>query len=120
MAQDPAESIDYECELVIIIGKPGRDIPESKALDYVFGYSVGNDISHREWQINKGGGQWYGPRHRNLDSGTDCSSGVWVRVLMDGHHLALQLSRQRWGLITPFYLTGADDGCLSSFRTRIT
>ncbi|KAF8422865.1 Fumarylacetoacetase-like protein [Tirmania nivea] len=58
MAQDPVEGIDYECELVIVIGKPGRDIPESKALDYVFGYSVGNDMSHREWQIKKGGGQW--------------------------------------------------------------
>lgn len=65
MAQDPVEGIDYECELVIIIGKPGRDIPESKALDYVLGYSVGNDISHREWQIKKGGGQWYGLWHCN-------------------------------------------------------
>ena len=50
--------LDYECELVIIIGKQGRDIPESQALEHVLGYAVGNDVSHREWQIKKGGGQW--------------------------------------------------------------
>ncbi|EEA20833.1 hypothetical protein TMatcc_000827 [Talaromyces marneffei ATCC 18224] len=57
MAQE-GEGLDYECELVVIIGKEARDVPESKALDYVFGYAVGNDVSHRDWQIKKGGGQW--------------------------------------------------------------
>ncbi|RAO70312.1 uncharacterized protein BHQ10_006324 [Talaromyces amestolkiae] len=57
MAQE-GEGLDYECELVIIIGKEAKDVPESKALDYVFGYAVGNDVSHRDWQIKKGGGQW--------------------------------------------------------------
>ena len=50
--------IDYECELVVIIGKQGKDIPEDHALDFVLGYTVGNDISHRGWQIHRGGGQW--------------------------------------------------------------
>ena len=50
--------IDYECELVVIIGKQGKDIPEEKALDYVLGYAVGNDVSHRGWQLQRGGGQW--------------------------------------------------------------
>lgn len=57
MAQE-GEGLDYECELVVVIGKEARDVPESKALDYVFGYAVGNDVSHRDWQIKKGGGQW--------------------------------------------------------------
>ncbi|RYO75209.1 hypothetical protein DL762_010138 [Monosporascus cannonballus] len=35
-----------------------NDVPESKALDYVLGYAVGNDVSQREWQIQRGGGQW--------------------------------------------------------------
>ncbi|KAJ6155045.1 hypothetical protein N7470_005611 [Penicillium chermesinum] len=52
------EGLDYECELVIVIGKEARDVPESKALEYVLGYAVGNDVSHREWQIKRGGGQW--------------------------------------------------------------
>ncbi|KAK3941489.1 hypothetical protein QBC46DRAFT_382317 [Diplogelasinospora grovesii] len=50
--------LDYECELVAVIGKRCADVPESKALDYVLGYAVGNDVSHRDWQIKRGGGQW--------------------------------------------------------------
>ena len=57
MAQE-VEGLDYECELVAVIGKEARDVPESRALDYVMGYAVGDDVSHREWQIKRGGGQW--------------------------------------------------------------
>jgi 2-keto-4-pentenoate hydratase/2-oxohepta-3-ene-1,7-dioic acid hydratase in catechol pathway len=57
LAQE-GEGLDYECELVIIIGKEATNVPESKALDYVLGYAVGNDVSHRDWQIKRGGGQW--------------------------------------------------------------
>ncbi|KAL3470672.1 hypothetical protein BJX99DRAFT_239057 [Aspergillus californicus] len=57
MAQE-GEGLDYECELVIVIGKEAKEVSESKALDYVLGYSVGNDVSHRDWQIKRGGGQW--------------------------------------------------------------
>ncbi|VVT56799.1 uncharacterized protein SAPINGB_P005286 [Magnusiomyces paraingens] len=54
----PAE-VDYEVELVIVIGpKPVRDVPVEKALDYVLGYTVGNDYSQRTWQSARGGGQW--------------------------------------------------------------
>jgi 2-keto-4-pentenoate hydratase/2-oxohepta-3-ene-1,7-dioic acid hydratase in catechol pathway len=57
MAQQ-CEGLDYECELVAVIGKEARDVPESRALDYVLGYAVGNDVSHRDWQMKRGGGQW--------------------------------------------------------------
>jgi 2-keto-4-pentenoate hydratase/2-oxohepta-3-ene-1,7-dioic acid hydratase in catechol pathway len=50
--------LDWECELVAVIGKKCADVPESKALDYVLGYAVGNDVSHRDWQIKRGSGQW--------------------------------------------------------------
>ncbi|KAI9724437.1 MAG: hypothetical protein M1812_000505 [Candelaria pacifica] len=52
------EGVDYECELVAVIGKKASNVPESKALEYVLGYAVGNDVSHREWQFKRGGGQW--------------------------------------------------------------
>ena len=42
--------LDYECELTIVIGKGGRHIPEAKALDYVFGYTLFNDVSVRDFQ----------------------------------------------------------------------
>ncbi|EGR47648.1 uncharacterized protein TRIREDRAFT_108482 [Trichoderma reesei QM6a] len=57
MAQEDT-GLDYECELVIVIGKRCSDVTEAEALDYVLGYSVGNDVSHRDWQIKNGGGQW--------------------------------------------------------------
>lgn len=53
------EGVDYECELVAVIGKEVPQFtPEDKALEYVLGYAVGNDVSHREWQQKRGGGQW--------------------------------------------------------------
>ncbi len=42
--------LDYECELTIVIGKGGRNIPEEKALDHVFGYTLFNDVSVRDFQ----------------------------------------------------------------------
>lgn len=57
MAQEQL-GLDYECELVVVIGKRCSDVPESEALNYVLGYSIGNDVSHRDWQIQRGGGQW--------------------------------------------------------------
>ncbi|KAH7035280.1 fumarylacetoacetate hydrolase family protein [Microdochium trichocladiopsis] len=57
LAQE-GEGLDYECELVAVIGKVCRDVSEADALDHVLGYAVGNDVSHRDWQIAKGGGQW--------------------------------------------------------------
>jgi len=45
-----SNQLDYECELTIVIGKKGRNIPEAKALDYVFGYTLFNDVSVRDFQ----------------------------------------------------------------------
>jgi 2-keto-4-pentenoate hydratase/2-oxohepta-3-ene-1,7-dioic acid hydratase in catechol pathway len=50
--------IDYEAELVVIIGKKCKDVPKAKAFDYVAGYACGNDVSSRDWQLKKGGTQW--------------------------------------------------------------
>ena len=48
---------DYEAELVAVIGKPARNVSEAEALDYVFGYTCGNDLSTRDLQFARGG-QW--------------------------------------------------------------
>jgi 2-keto-4-pentenoate hydratase/2-oxohepta-3-ene-1,7-dioic acid hydratase in catechol pathway len=47
-----SESLDWECELAIIIGKAGRDISEDRAFEHVAGYSAYNDGSIREWQFH--------------------------------------------------------------------
>ncbi|KAM0295329.1 hypothetical protein HYE67_003052 [Fusarium culmorum] len=60
VAQD--EQADYEGELVVVIGKDAKNVPESEALEYVAAYTAGNDISSRKWQRdpNLAGGvpQW--------------------------------------------------------------
>ncbi|MGN6871972.1 MAG: fumarylacetoacetate hydrolase family protein [Solirubrobacteraceae bacterium] len=45
-----SEAIDYEGELVVVIGEGGRRVPRERALDHVAGYSVSNDISMRDYQ----------------------------------------------------------------------
>ncbi len=46
------DGVDYELELAVVIGRRGRRIPESQALDYVAGYTVINDLSHRTFRPN--------------------------------------------------------------------
>jgi 2-keto-4-pentenoate hydratase/2-oxohepta-3-ene-1,7-dioic acid hydratase in catechol pathway len=53
-----SQQVDYEAELVLVIGRKGRHIPRERALEYVGGYSVGHDVSARDWQLNKPGKQW--------------------------------------------------------------
>jgi 2-keto-4-pentenoate hydratase/2-oxohepta-3-ene-1,7-dioic acid hydratase in catechol pathway len=42
--------LDYEGELAVITGRDGKDVPESSALEYVLGYTTGNDVSARNFQ----------------------------------------------------------------------
>lgn len=59
LAHDPEISAkwDYEAEVVLVIGKTGRSIPEEKAWEHVFGFCVANDVSQRDLQ-RRHGGQW--------------------------------------------------------------
>jgi len=53
-----SQELDYEVELVIVIGKEGKNIPLDTATNYVAGYTIGHDVSARDWQLKKDGGQW--------------------------------------------------------------
>lgn len=53
-----SDRVDYEAELVVVIGKKGRDITKADAYDHVAGYCCGNDVSARDWQKGKPAGQW--------------------------------------------------------------
>lgn len=50
--------VDYEAELAVVIGRPAKNVAAENALDYVKGFTIGNDISARIWQKHGGGGQW--------------------------------------------------------------
>lgn len=51
-----SEQLDHEAELVFVIGRGGRHISKDRALEHVFGYCVGNDVSVRDWQMQSS--QW--------------------------------------------------------------
>jgi len=50
-----SKKTDWEVELGVVIGKTAKNVSEADALDYVAGYCVVNDVSEREWQIERGG-----------------------------------------------------------------
>ena len=64
--------IDYESELAVVIGRGGRDIPKSRTMDHVFGYTIVNDVTARDVQM----------RHQQWDLGksfdTFCPMGPWI------------------------------------------
>ena len=67
--------LDYEVELAVVIGKPGRHIPAERALDHVFGYTIANDITARDrqavphpqggWEYDSAPERTSTPRHRS-------------------------------------------------------
>jgi 2-keto-4-pentenoate hydratase/2-oxohepta-3-ene-1,7-dioic acid hydratase in catechol pathway len=68
-----SERMDYEAELVVVVGTGGRSIPEAKALEHVFGYMAGNDVSARDLQ-RRHGGQWI--KGKSIDH--TCPLGPWL------------------------------------------
>ena len=58
------EELDYEVELAVVIGKKMKDIPEDKVSDYIYGYTIMNDITARDIQKNES--QWY--RAKSFDT----------------------------------------------------
>ncbi len=53
-----SKKVDYEAELVIVVGKGGRHLNAETAADHVAGYTIGHDVSARDWQLEKDGKQW--------------------------------------------------------------
>ncbi len=53
-----SNEVDYEAELVIVVGKRGKNIKDPEAMEFVAGYTVGHDVSARDWQLKKEGKQW--------------------------------------------------------------
>jgi 2-keto-4-pentenoate hydratase/2-oxohepta-3-ene-1,7-dioic acid hydratase in catechol pathway len=55
-----SQQVDFEAELAVVIGRPAKRVGRSEALDHVFGYTIANDISARDWQKERSlnGGQF--------------------------------------------------------------
>jgi 2-keto-4-pentenoate hydratase/2-oxohepta-3-ene-1,7-dioic acid hydratase in catechol pathway len=69
---DVSEQIDYEAELLVVIGVQGKNIPKTQAMSHIYGYSIVNDVTARDVQM----------RHQQWDLGksfdTFCPMGPWV------------------------------------------
>jgi 2-keto-4-pentenoate hydratase/2-oxohepta-3-ene-1,7-dioic acid hydratase in catechol pathway len=72
-----SRQVEHEGELVVVIGKRGRYITVEAAQDYVFGYTIGNDVTARDLQHSDG--QW--TRAKGFD--TFCPFGPWVDTSFD-------------------------------------
>jgi len=84
---DPAyKEYDYEAELVAIIGKPARNVSEEEALDYVFGYTCGNDLSTRDLQFARSN-QWL--LSKTFDHFAPIGPCVVTADSIDGNDLAI-------------------------------
>ena len=68
-----SKATDWEVELALVIGKTARRVPKDKALAFVAGYTIANDVSERSWQLERGG-QW--DKGKGFD--TFCPLGPWL------------------------------------------
>lgn len=83
-------AIDYEVELAVIIGKPGRGIAKENAFNHIFGYTILNDISARDIQ-RRHGGQYF--KGKGFDG--SCPLGPWIVTadeISDPHKLSIGLT----------------------------
>lgn len=82
-----SNAIDYEAELVFVIGKRCRHVPKEKAHEVIFGYAAGNDVSVRDWQFHTA--QWI--VGKSFD--THAPFGPWIVTadeIGDPHTLAIR------------------------------
>lgn len=85
---DDIEFMHYECELVAIIGKSGKNIKREEALDYVAGYTICNDYAIRDYLEN-----YYRPNLRVKSRDSLCPIGPWIvdtADIADVSNLALE------------------------------
>ncbi|ERP96694.1 hypothetical protein Q669_27950 [Labrenzia sp. C1B10] len=89
IAYDPRVSSkwDYEAELVLVIGRTGRNIPTTKAFEHVFGYCLGNDTSARDLQFRHGT-QW--TKGKGIDNTTPLGPTIITADELDLDNLRLE------------------------------
>jgi 2-keto-4-pentenoate hydratase/2-oxohepta-3-ene-1,7-dioic acid hydratase in catechol pathway len=84
--KDATEQVQYEGELVVVMGKECKNVSEADALDYVLGYTIGNDVSERTWQ--RGDRTMW--RAKNTD--TFKPMGPWIVTGLDPDQLHVKIT----------------------------
>jgi 2-keto-4-pentenoate hydratase/2-oxohepta-3-ene-1,7-dioic acid hydratase in catechol pathway len=85
-----SQEVDYEAELVVVLGKRGRPRNEQEAREYIAGYTIGHDVSARDWQLKKDQKQWMVGKTFDTFAPTGPVL-VTADELPDPHHLAIRL-----------------------------
>ena len=84
-----SDKVDYEAELAIVIGRTCRNATPEDTLDFVLGYTIGNDVSARDWQKEWGGGQFW--RGKTFDTFCPLGPAVVTRdVLGEARNLRIR------------------------------
>jgi 2-keto-4-pentenoate hydratase/2-oxohepta-3-ene-1,7-dioic acid hydratase in catechol pathway len=85
-----SKKVDYEAELVIVVGKRGRHLKAATAADHAAGYTIGHDVSARDWQLEKDGKQWM--VGKTFDTFAPCGPHlVTADEVRDPHKLPIRL-----------------------------
>lgn len=85
-----SREVDYEAELVLVVGKRGRHLSAAAALDHLAGCTIGHDVSARDWQLKKDGKQWLAGK--TFDTFAPIGPMlVTMDELGDPHNLAIRL-----------------------------
>ena len=88
--KDATEQVQYEGELVVVIGKKCKNVSQSEALDYVLGYTIGNDVSERTWQ--RGDRTMW--RAKNTDTFKPMGPWIVTGLEPDDLHVTITLSER--------------------------
>jgi len=94
-----AKVLDFELELACVLGKRGVDIPRASAYDYIFGFTIFNDVSARDFQMREQVGQLGPAKGKDFDTGNVL--GPWIVTLDeigDPHNLTMvaRVNGEEW------------------------
>jgi len=81
-----SQEVDYEAELVVVIGRRCRNVPRARAPEVIFGYCVGDDVSVRDWQ--KRTPQW--TIGKSFDTHAPCGPWITTADEVDAHDLGIR------------------------------
>ena len=110
--KDASEVVQYEGELVAVIGKQCRNVSEAEALDYVFGYTIGNDVSERKWQ--------HGDRTLWRGKNTDTFKPMGPWIVTDLDPATLDVTVRLNGRVVAFYHVGDAIFSVQTFIARMS
>ena len=115
--------VDYEAELVVVIGKEAKNVPEDRVGEYVLGYTCGNDVSARDCQLRLDK-QW--ARGKCFD--TFAPLGPWIETDLDPNHVDIRLllngevmqnSNTSMMVFPPSYLVSYISRCMTLYPGSI-